>query len=255
MANQEIIGEAIAGRSASVRKTLIALSTKINSSFLDSAELLYEAQENNYLSLWGFENLGDFAKKELNMKARRAQFLARIVKVYRAVGLSREKIQHLPVSKLREITTLKPEGTYWNREKGVSEPLDEHIVRLLLEADEMSAKELKEEIARLKGQVGPDRRVVRSFSTTESAWENVIKPALELARKKLGTAERDSGGNAVEYADGVCYEVVCADWLSDPNNVEPNELPEEFAGEFAEPELPEEQSSEKTIQLPMEIQI
>jgi hypothetical protein len=53
-----------------------------------------------------------------------------------------------------------------------------------------------------------------------SVWENVIKPARELARKKLGSASRDSEGNAVEYSDGACDEVIFADFLSDPNNVE-----------------------------------
>ena len=125
------------------------------------------------------------------------------------------RIQYEPagISKLREITTLNPEGTFWNKETRVSEPLDEHIVRLILDADTMTVPVVKEEVARLKGQVGPDRPVTHSYTAPQSAYENVIKAAIELARRMLGSAGRDDEGNAVEYKDGACLECICASFL------------------------------------------
>jgi hypothetical protein len=84
------------------------------------------------------------------------------------------------------------------------------------------------EVARLKGQVGKDRRVLRSYSTDITTWTNVISPAVELARQLLGSKGRDQEGNALEYSEGACYECICAAFLSDPNNgSDPEELPKE----------------------------
>ena len=153
MHEQQIIGEAIAGRAAKVRRQLLDLSADVKASTFDMAELLFEAQENNYLPGWGFASLPDYASKELGLKERKAQYLARIVKVCRAVGLKREQYEPAGTSKLRDITTLNPEGTYYNALDHVHEPLDEHIVRLILDSDKMTVDQVYMEVCRLKGQV------------------------------------------------------------------------------------------------------
>jgi hypothetical protein len=215
-------------RSAIVRKTLLRLSTGISGSLLDSAELLFEAQENSYPAQWGYKNLEEYAAKELKLKLRKAQILAKIVRVYRAVGLVRSQIEpHWNYSKFREISTLNPEGSYYNRDTKQNEPLAEHIVRLITEADELTVEKVKLEVARLKGMVGPDKRIVRSYSTNESAWKNVIVPAMEIMRRKMGSAGRDEEGIAKEYTDGACIEAMCMEVLSDPTNYPPVEVPEE----------------------------
>jgi hypothetical protein len=250
-----LIGEAVAGRPFQVRKALARLSTGLNTSTLDMAELLYEAQSNNYFSLWGYPSLSKFAEKELGLKYRRAQYLARIVKVYRAVGLTRTSCENVPVSKLRAITTLDPDSSFWNTETKLSEPLDEHIVRLITEANEQTLKQIEAEVAKLKGQTGPNRRITRSYNVDESTYLNVIKPALEIIRRKLGSAGRDDSGNAVEYSDGVCFEMICAEVLADPNNQEPEELPGETEGLVAEQVIPEDNTLDSKIALPQEIEI
>jgi hypothetical protein len=222
-----IVGEAIAGRSAHVRQELHKLSVGVNSSSLELAELLFEAQENNYIFGWGFPSLPAFAEKELGLKPRKAQYLARVIKVTREVGLVKEQIKSVAISKLRVITTLNPDGSFFNRETKTNESLDEHIVRLITEADDLTLKQIEAEVVRLKGMDGPNRRITRSYNTDQSTYDNVIKPAFELLRKKLGSAGRDDSGNAIEYHDGVIIEMLCADALADPNNQEPVELPEE----------------------------
>lgn len=247
-----IIGEQVAGRSAQVRKALAHLSTEVTGTTMDLAELLYEAQENNYASQWGFPSLPIFAEKELGMKPRKSQYLSRIVRVYRAVGLTRVACENVPMTKLRVITSLKPEGTFWNKETKISEPLDEHIVRLITEANELTLKQVEEEVARLKGMDGLNRRITRSYNTDQSTYDNVIKEAFEVIRRRLGSAGRDDSGDAKDYTDGVCIEMLCADFLADPHNQEPEELPEEIAGLVADAGMPEEQSSATQITLPTE---
>jgi hypothetical protein len=237
-----IYGEQVAGRAARVRKQLKDLSADVRSSTFDLADLLFEAQENNYPNVWGYASLPEYAAKELGLKERKAQYLARITKVCLAVGLKRVQYEPAGISKLREICTLDPEGTYWNVAEHKSEPLDEHIVRLILDSDKMNVDKVKLEVAKLKGQVGKDRRVLRSYSTDITAWQNVIDPAIELARKLLGSKGRDDSGNAKEYSEGECYECICAAFLADPNNAEdPTNL-----------EMPTEEPKEPPT-LPMEL--
>ncbi len=228
MIEQVVVGEQVAGRAARVRAKLKDLTNDVKSSTFDLADLLYEAQENNYYTAWGYASLLEYGAEELGLKKRKTQYLTRITKVCHQVGLKRERYELSGISKLREITTLNPDGTYWNVTEHVSEPLDEHIVRLILDSDKMNVKQIKLEVERLKGMVGPNRMVVRSCSVTQSAWDNVIQPAYELARRILGSQSRDETGNAVEYKDGVCLEVIAAAFLADPNNgPEPEELPAE----------------------------
>lgn len=240
MNEQAIHGELEAGRAEKVRKTLVALSAHLNVNKFDIAELLYEAQENNYVHGWGHESLPKFSERVLGIKARTAQKFARIVKVYRAVGLQRKDVEKAHTSKLYEIATLDYKASYFNRTTKENEPLAEHIVRLMLDAEELTLVQIKDEVARLKGQVGPDRRVVRSFSTTQSAWDNVFVPAMEKIRRKLGSEGRDDAGDAKEYSDGVVFEMAMADINADPNY-------EEYA------ELPEEQTEDTPVYLPKEM--
>ena len=210
-------GEATAGRAASVRAKLKDLTSDIKASTFDVAELLFEAQENNYPAAWGYASTVEYGREELGLKKRKTEYLMRITKVTRAVGLKRDQYEPAGVSKLRTITTLDPEGTYFNFTDHVHESLDEHIVRLILDSDKMNVEQVEVEVARLKGQVGKDRRVLRSYSTDVTTWTNVIDVAIERARKFLGSKGRDDGGNATEYSEGECYECICAAFNSDPN--------------------------------------
>ena len=218
MAEVVIIGEQIAGRAASVRRDLMAMVSNLSTNTFDLAVLLHEAKENGYPTAWGFASLAEYADQELGLKKRKAEYLTRIVKVARTVGLKREQYEPCGVSKLREITRLDPEGTFWNRDTHENEDLAEHIVRLILDHDKLNVQQTKDEVARLMGQSGADRRVMRSYSTDITTWQNVIDPAIELARRMLGSKGRDEEGQAKEYSEGECYECICASFLADPNN-------------------------------------
>ena len=206
----QIIGEQVAGRATRVREKLKDLTSDIKASTFDVADLLFEAQENNYPAKWGYASTYEYGKEELGLKRRKIEYLLRITKVCHQVGLKRERYEPSGISKLRAITTLDPEGTYWNIAEHSSEPLDDHIVRLVLDSDRMTVEQIELEVCRLKGQVGKDRRVMRSYSTDITTWTNVISAAIEKARKFLGSKGRDGEGNALEYSEGACYECICA---------------------------------------------
>jgi hypothetical protein len=236
-----MVGEQVAGRAARVREKLKDLTSDIKASTFDVADLLFEAQENNYPAAWGYASTVEYGIEELGIKKRKTQYLTRITKVCRQVGLKRERYEPSGISKLREITTLDPEGTYWNALDHVNEPLDEHIVRLILDSDKMTVEQVALEVAKLKGQVGKDQRVIRSYSTDITTWTNVISEAIEKARKYLGSKGRDEEGNAREFSEGECYECICATFLADPNfDEDPGERPDVAEEPQAPPTLPME---------------
>lgn len=241
MNEQSVYGEAVAGRAASVRRELLRLTSGISHSDFDLGELLLEARENNYIAAWGFSSLYEYAKQELGLKKRKTDYLTRITKVTRQVGLQRKTYEPAGITKLREVTRLNPEGTYWNVDEKKSEDLAEHIVRLILDHDKLNAEQVKLEVARLMGQSGKDRRVTRSYSTDITSWENVISPAIELARRMLGSKGRDDEGNAVEYSEGACYEVICAAFNASLDNVEdPGDIEAVTEETVAPPTIPME---------------
>src|ERR1700674_5023155 len=95
-----IVGEAVAGRQLTVRRTLIKLTEDLNKHTFDAAELLYEVQENKYYLPWGFQSLEEYAQVELGIKHRRAQYLARIVRISCACGVVRKDYEPAGISKL-----------------------------------------------------------------------------------------------------------------------------------------------------------
>lgn len=220
-----IIGEAVAGRTAEVRKRMRMLAGDLTKNTFDIAELFLEAQTSGYCFQWGFESLGDYAATELGIKHRKAQYLARIVKVCREAGVPRKDYEPVGVTKLREITTLDSESLFWNADLKKHEPMVEHIVRLIAEAPEMTTVEIELEVARLKGMTGENAMVMRAYKVTKSAWENVVARCFESIRKRLGSAGRDGAGAAKEYSDGAVIEALCAEYNADPRNFmeEPDE--------------------------------
>ena len=241
MHEQSIIGAQIAGRAAEVRSKLKDLSADLKSHTFDMVGLLWEVRENNYALQWGYPSVIKYGIQELGLKKRKAEYLTRIGTVCHAVGLTRAQYEPAGTSKLREITTLDPEGSYWNPAEHKNEDMAEHIVRLILDADGMTVEQIKEEVLRLQGRLGADRPVHRTTTYPKSVWENVIKPARELARRLLGSAGRDDEGNAKEYSDSACDEVIYAAFLADPNNaVDPGDSKDVAEEPQAVPILPME---------------
>jgi hypothetical protein len=230
-----IYGEDVAGKSAALRKRMRTLAADLNVHTFDLAEAFLQAQDSHCYLEWGFESLPQYAELELGIKPRRAQYLSRIVRVCRECGVARKDYEPVGTTKLREITTLDPGGTYFNKETHEHEPMVDHIVRLIAEAPENSSIEVDEEVARLKGMDGENAIITRSYKVTRSAYENTIKAALEAMRRHLGSKGRDGTGAAVDYPDGTCLEYICQEYLNDPSN-----FMEEQDESHVQIEIPEE---------------
>lgn len=218
MESINIVGEAVAGQSATLRKRMRLLAGDLTRYTFDLAEAFLLAQETRCYAEWGFESLPEYAEVELGIKPRKAQYLARIAKVCRDCGVARKDYEPVGVTKLREITTLDPGTSYYNADEKTHEPMVDHIVRLIAEAPELDTVEVEQEVARLKGMTGDNAMVLRAYKVTLSCWENTIKRCFESVRMRLGSAGRDGTGAAREYSDGNVIECLCAEYNSDPRN-------------------------------------
>jgi hypothetical protein len=213
-----IVGETVAGHSASLRKRMGVLAQDLVKNTFDLAEAFFEAQETHCYIEWGFESLGDYASLELGIKHRKAQYLARIVRVCRECGVARKDYEPVGVTKLREITSLDTDATFFEQDYQKHIPMVDYIVDLIAKAPECTTVEIEEEVARLKGMTGENAMVKRGYSLTRSAWDNVVAICFESVRKRLGSAGRDEEGKAKDFSDGVVIECLCAEYNSDPRN-------------------------------------
>jgi hypothetical protein len=218
MNEHQVVGEAVAGQSASLRKRMQTLAANLKLHTFDLAEALVEAQDSHCYLEWGFESQVDYAWRELGIKPRRAQYLSKIVRVCRECGVARKDYEPIGDTKLREITRLDPKSTFFNTETKIHEPMVDHIVRVIAEAPENSLQEITEEVARLMGMDGMNAMLTRSYRVTRGAYTYTFKRFFEAMRMKLGSKGRDGTGAAIDYSDGACLEFGLIDWLNDPSN-------------------------------------
>lgn len=212
-----IVDEAEAGRSSKVKKEINKLIKVTNSSTFDIAELLHEAKTKNYFREWGFENFTGYVKS-LEMKAVKCYYLVSIVVNMKAAALTREEYEPVGIAKLRAISRLDPEGEF----NGTPMPM---VIReLTLKAPQMSAEEVQVEVETIMGKVGDESMVWLNIHLKKLSRENIIKPALELAKKHIGSTSTNEEGIAQDATDGRALELICANFLADPNfSLEPQE--------------------------------
>lgn len=235
-----IIGEAVAGQSAKrrleVRKELDKLNNVLLDSTFDIADLLAEIKENHFYEP-DYESYPDFVEKAMDMKASKGRYLVNISQGTKALGIPRSKYATIKISKLREIFSLKTSDTYLDPVTNKSQPMKDFILALVEQANDLSLKDIAGEVKKLKGLVGDDELVWINTCVKRTVRDNVIIPARELARQRLGSQGKDSTGDPIEYSDGACEELICAEFLADPFNsaAEPDDTSGHCQGDEEEP--------------------
>lgn len=223
-----IVGEVEAGRAATVRRAINKLVSQSNTSTFDLAELLFESKSKLYFTGWGFESFSKYAKS-LAIKYTRSYYLVRIIENMQAAGLSRAEYEPVGLLKLRIISRLKPETEF----KGT--PVSLLIRELTLKAQEMTETEVQYEVDTIMGLTEDESMVWWNVKLKKLARENVVIPAIARMKKFIGTSpSEEDEGQHVEASDGRALELICANFLTDPNY----EVPEA-------PQPPKEESNEE----------
>jgi hypothetical protein len=109
----------------------------------------------------------------------------------------------------------------------------------------MSPEEVQYEVDTIMGLTEDESMVWINIKCKKLARENVIKPAFEKAKKHLGTTPSpEEEGQNVDATDGRVLEMICANFLTDPNFDTPEAPP------VPEPELVIEADSDTSEPLP-----
>ena len=172
-----------------------------------------------------FETFGEYVRS-LDIKQRKAEYLEKIVDVMEEVDRDRDEYEPLGVAKLREITSLDPNADWTNPDTKEVTPMRDFITELVDKGKGMSLADIKQHVRTLKGLVGENDIINRTFGWTRLAITETIDPAIELAKRAIGSSGRDADGNAIETSDSKAVEMILADFLANPEN---NILPEENA--------------------------
>src|ERR1035437_1825620 len=205
-----IVGEVEAGRAAKVRREINKLVKGVSTNTFDLAELLHEAKTGHYYSP-DFESFSKYAKS-LDIKYTKCYYLVKIVENETAAGLKRSEYEPAGLVKLRTISRLETEGSY----KDVPLPL---IIReLTLKAPQMTPEEVTFEVETILGLTLDESMVWLNIKLKKLARENCVKPALALAKKHMPESQKkDADGNFIDPSDGAALEMICANFLADPN--------------------------------------
>lgn len=217
MDEQVIVGEVEAGRAAKVRREVNKLIKGTNTSTFDLMDLLHEVKAHQYYSP-EFESFSKYAKS-LDLRYTKAYYLVKIRELMLGIGLDRAVYEPVGMGKLRVISKLNLEGEY----KGIPMPL---IIKELTEkAGEMSLEEVTFEVDTILGLTEDESMVWVNIHVKKLARENCIKPALAKAKMFMGQT-KDDEGEYHDASDGSALEMVCANFLADPNFENPNETVE-----------------------------
>lgn len=216
MSESVLVGEAVAGDAAKTRALLVSLISSVNKSTLDIAELLYKVKINGYYQA-EHATFKEYTES-LDIKARKAQYLTKIVETFEAVGIPRKQYEPLGIAKLREISSLDPNTTYTNPLDQTQTPMKDFITGFVEKGNELELEDLKKHVRTLKGLVGENDIIWRNLPFTRQVVEKTIDPALELARANIGSVGKDDEGISKDASDAACVEVWAVDYLLDPGN-------------------------------------
>jgi hypothetical protein len=208
-----IVGDVDAGRAAKVKREISKLVKGTNAATFDLAELLHEVKTKNYFGDWGYESFSKYCKDIEGLKYSKSYYLVAIVSLMNAAGLNRAQYEPVGLTKLRTLSVLNKELE--KEFNGVPMPLV--VNQLTLKAPQMTAEEVQYEVDTILGLTEDESMVWVNIHVKKLARENVIKPALALLKKHIGSVGPDEGGNYKDPSDGQALEFMAANTLADPN--------------------------------------
>jgi len=216
-----IVGEAVAGEAAKTKKRIETLLKGLKQSSFDLAETLHKIRANGWYRP-DFDTFTDYLKSlesGLDVQKQTLKYLEHIADVMEQVGIERNIYEPIGISKLREITSLDPKGTWTSPKTGETYPLKDFIVDFVEKAESMDYNDLKQQVKTLKGFVGEHDIENRTFGWTKETIEKTIDPAIELARRNIGSVARDKEtGEAIDASPSRCVEMWAVEFLTNPAN-------------------------------------
>lgn len=213
-----IVGEAVAGEAAKIRRRVDAVVKTINTSVFEAIELLGKIKVRRLYTDWGFNTLAEYFGS-LDMSVSKAKYLSRIGEVmsHPNVKIPRAQYEPLGIAKLRSIVSLDPEATYKDPTDPTAEPapMADYIRGLVVDGPGMKLEQVEQYVRTLKGLVGENDQTHLNLVFLRHTLDGTITPAIEKMRLELGPVAKDQDGVAVEASPSRCIELICAKYLTE----------------------------------------
>jgi hypothetical protein len=194
-------------RAKEVLGLILKAKSALDDGFFDLCDLLTEASDNGYHTVFGYARFGDWVEEnpDLDMSARQAYYYVSISKKAKQLGLTRDDLKRAKISKLKEIFSLEPNEHA------------EEMKQLVGEAAESGLDEIKEKVRQIKVKGGAEDKVHMTLKL-DPADKETVQQALELARMIYGDVINQATGEVTEASDSQCVHLICSQFLLDPNN-------------------------------------
>lgn len=209
------VGEIVAGEAKQARHRLEHLIKDGHRNTFEIARQLHLIKSKGYYD--GYNTFTEYIST-LDFKLRKAQYLRRIAEVMEILGVPPEVYEPVGLSKLREITSLNLDTVWINPETEEEVPMGVLIATFLDKALALSVEEVKAYVRVLKGLTPETEMVGRHFYVPTQVLHEIINPAVETAKRLIGSVGRDDEGIAKDPSDGRALEVICIEFLNDPAN-------------------------------------
>lgn len=189
-------------RAKTIQADLQNMGNTMSNNSIDIGLLLAEAKEHGYNVLLGYIAFDDWLAKGsgIELSTREAYYLINVVTRAAFMGIPKERLYEIKISKLKSIFTLDPNEH------------EQEIRDLLDSAESSSLTEIEEKVKSHKA-LDPHQEpmVYMTIKFPESA-KYTIEDAFELCKKLHGGIEVQ--GEQVDPSNGRCLELICADFLS-----------------------------------------
>lgn len=206
-----------------IKKKMDGLRSNLTDSMIDLAEVLHEVKKEALYFHWGYTRFDEWVEKgsELDITRRTAYYCVAIIEKSRKLGISKAVLKSTKMSKLREIFSLD-EGKH-----------GEEIKKLIIDAPTLSVTDIKNKVQKI--EAGDDHLENFTFITLkipESGKNNSFDPAIELARRLYGDVPNKYTGEIGDISISYAVELICANYIQDPNNYAEAEFEEEMKTEI-----------------------
>lgn len=200
------LDEIVTNRANQVRTELLQIATKVEDHFFTMCELLMEAREQHYETVYGYPNFSEWVEQGsgLNISARQAYYSVNIAKKAKALGLSKDDLRAIGTSKLKEIFSLD------------TTTHAENIKALLLSAPDSTLNEVKGQVSVAKAAAGEEETFYITLRLDKSVKESYDK-AITLARMMYGD-QVDEHGEVMDASHSKCIEIIVRSYLMAPDS-------------------------------------
>lgn len=198
--------QAVSNRAMAVSAQLKSILLMVEDGFLTMCDLLLEAQEKNYSSIYGYATFSEWVERGsgLNISARTAYYYVNIASKTRELGLDREALKKIGISKLKEVLSLDTKDHA------------DDIKGLLASADTDTIDVLKGKVSKIKAKDGQEPSVFITLRLDESV-KAIVDRAVKLARLNYGD-QVDEHGEVMDASHSKCMELICLAYTQDIDN-------------------------------------